>query len=48
MESLLLEVFKKHEGMALRDMVSGHGGDGCWLDFMILEVFSNLNDPMIP
>ena len=42
------KVFKKHRDMALRDMVSGHGGDGCWLDFMILEVFSNLNDPMIP
>ena len=28
MESLFLEVFKKYGDMALRDMVSGHGGDG--------------------
>ena len=27
-ESLSLEVFKKHVDVALRDMVSGHGGDG--------------------
>ena len=26
-ESLALEVFKKHVGVALRNMVSGHGGD---------------------
>ena len=25
MESLSLEVFKKHVGVAVRDMVSGHG-----------------------
>ena len=28
MGSPSLEVFKKHEDVALRDMVSGHGGDG--------------------
>ena len=28
MESLTMEVFKKHEDVALRDMVSGHGGGG--------------------
>ena len=27
-ESPCLEVFKKHGGVELRDMVSGHGGDG--------------------
>ena len=27
-QSLSLEVFKKWGGVALRDMVSGHGGDG--------------------
>ena len=26
--SLSLEVFKNHVDVALRDMVSGHGGDG--------------------
>ena len=31
---------------ALRDMVSGHGGDGLGLDLMILVVFSNLNVSM--
>lgn len=29
------------------DMVSGHGGDGLWLDLVILEAFSNLKDSMI-
>ena len=44
-----LNVIKKHDNMmkrrvdvALRDMVSGHGGDGLRLDLVILEVFSNL------
>ena len=27
LESLSLEVFKKRVGVALRDVVSGHGGD---------------------
>ena len=43
-----LEVFKKNEDVALRDVVSGHGGGGLGLDWMILEVFSNLNDSVIP
>ena len=47
-ESLFLEVFKNHGDMSLRDMVSGHGGgNGLGLDWMIVEVFSNLNDSMI-
>jgi len=32
--------------MALRDMISGHGGGGLGLDWMILVVFSNLYDSM--
>ena len=28
LESLFLEVFKNHRDVALRDMGSGHGGDG--------------------
>jgi len=47
-ESLSLEVFKKCGDVALRDMVSGHGGGGLRLDYMILEVFSNFNDSMNP
>ena len=46
-ESPSLEVFKKCGDMALRDMVSRHGGDGLGVDFIILEVFSNLNDSVI-
>jgi len=46
-ESLSLEVFKKWVNVALSDMVGGHGGGGLWLDWMILVVFSNLNDSMI-
>ena len=30
---------------ALRDVECGHGEGGLGLDWMILEVFSNLNDP---
>jgi len=40
-------VHKNCEDVALRDMVSGHGGDGLGLNVMIIEVFSNLNDSMI-
>jgi len=40
-ESPSLEVFKKCGDV---DMVSGHGEGGLGLDWMILEVFSNLND----
>jgi len=46
MESPSLKVFKKCGDMALRNMVSGHGGDGLSLDLVILEVFSNLHDSM--
>ena len=45
-ESLSLEVFKNHGDVAVRDVVSGHGGKGLGLD-LVLEVFSNLNDSMI-
>lgn len=39
-----LEVFQENCGdVALRDAVSGHGGDGLGLDLVILEVFSNFN-----
>ena len=33
-------------GVPLRDVVSGHSGDGLGLDLVILEVFSNLSDSM--
>ena len=39
-------MFKTHVGVALMGMVSGHGGGGLRLDWMILDVFSNLNDSM--
>ena len=39
-------MFKNGGDVALRDMVSGHGGDGLGLGLGILEVFSNLNDSM--
>ena len=42
-----LEVFKNCGDVALRYMVSGHGGGGSGLDWMILEVFSNLYDSII-
>ena len=46
-KSLSLEVLKKHLDVVLRDMVSWEilviGG---WLDWMISEVFSNLDDSM--
>ena len=37
-----LEVSKIHGDVALRDVVSGHGGDGLRLDNVILQTFSNL------
>jgi len=33
--------------VALRDVVSGHGGGRLVLDLMILEVFSSLNDSVV-
>ena len=45
-ESPSLEVFENCGDVALRDMVSGHGGDGLGSD-LILEVFSNLSDSVI-
>ena len=43
-ESPSLEVFKKHGDAALRDVVSGHGGDGLAFGCYDLAVFSNFND----
>ena len=34
-ESLSLEVFKEHGDGALRDVISGRGGDGLGLDLVI-------------
>jgi len=47
-ESSSLEVFKKRVDVALQDVVSGMVMLGRWLDLTLLEVFSNLNDSMIP
>jgi len=38
---------KNHGDVALRDVVSGHGGGGLELDLVILEVFSNLSDCIV-
>ena len=43
-ESPSLEVFKNHGDVAMRDVVSGHGGDGLRLDWV---TFSNRNDSVI-
>jgi len=45
-ESPSLEVLRKHADVALRDVVSGHGGMSRWLGEVTLAVFSNLNDSM--
>ena len=42
-----LGVFKNCRDVALGDVVNGHGEDGLGLDFVLSEVFSNLNDSMI-
>ena len=47
MESLPLEVFKNHGDVILRDIVGGHGGCGSGFNWMILEVFSKLNDSVL-
>lgn len=40
-------MFKNCGHMTLRDMVSRHGEMGWWLAWMILEIFTNLNDSVI-
>ena len=45
MKSPSLEAFKNHGDVALRVMVSGHGGHG--LDLIVLEVFSSCNYSLI-
>lgn len=45
MKSPSVEVFKSRGNVAVRDEVSGHGGNR--LDLVILEFFSNLNNSMI-
>jgi len=42
-----LEVFKNCRDVTLRDVVSGHGGDGLGLDLMTLKILSNLNYSII-
>ena len=39
-----LEVFQNRGGVALRDVVSGHGGGGLVLGLGILVLISNFND----
>ena len=46
-QSPSLEGFKRCGDVALRDMVSGMVVMGWYLDWMILEVFSNLNDSVV-
>ena len=41
-----MEVLKDHVDMALRDMVSGHGGGSLVVGLDDLEALSNLNDSM--
>ena len=45
-ESLSLEVLKNCGDVALRDVVSGHGGDGLEVGLGDLRVLFNLNDSM--
>jgi len=46
-QSPSLEVYKERVDVALRDEVSGPGGDGLGLDSFILEDFSNFSDSVI-
>ena len=46
-ESPSLEVFKNHGAVALRDVVSGHGGNGLIIGLHDLRGLSNLKDSMI-
>ena len=48
LESLSLEVLKNHADVALRDMVSGHGGDVLIVGLDDFSDLSNLNDSVIP
>jgi len=43
-ESPSLEVLKNRGDVALRDVVSGHGGGELELDWVILVIFSNLKN----
>lgn len=47
MESLPLEVSKNHGDVALRDMVSGHGGGGLVVELDNLSGLSNHNDSVL-
>ena len=47
MESPSLEVLKKSVDVALRDTVSGYGGDGLMVGLDNLRGLSNLNDSII-
>lgn len=38
---------RNHGDVTLRDMISGHSGDGLELDLGILVIFFNFNDSMI-
>ena len=46
-ESPFLEMFKNHGDVALRDMVSGHGGGGFTVGHDDFGGLSNLNNSMI-
>ena len=46
-QSPSLEVFQSRVDVALRTWSVGMVGVGWWLDFVILEIFSNLNDSVI-
>ena len=42
-----MEVFMNRGDVALRDVVSGHSGDGLKLGHMALVVFYNLNNTIL-
>ena len=48
MKSPSLEVFKNCVDVAVRDMVSGHGGDGLLVGLAGLRGSSSLDDSMSP
>lgn len=47
MESQLLEVLKKRVDVPLRDLFSGHGGDGLMVGLDDLSGLFQLNDSVI-